>query len=140
MFKSVETGDTEALRKALAQGVSPNLYNPEFGPLIFSAVAYHNHGAVKLLIDAGADVNKPNPEGDTALILPMLGGDCDVARLLLSAGADSSRKWMHAKEAALDPKLQGKTARELYYIYKQDFPAQWEKKKACWEEVERVMK
>ena len=44
--------------------------------------------AVETLIKAGADVNEPDSDGDTALIAAALSGDWECVRLFLESGAD----------------------------------------------------
>lgn len=43
---------------------------------------------VELLIKYGADINRPNPDGETPLIDVVRWGNCEAARVLLQAGAD----------------------------------------------------
>jgi ankyrin repeat protein len=54
-------------------------------------------GLVKQLLDAGANVESPNGDGETALMLAALIGALDVAKLLVERGAD-----VNAKEAWRD--------------------------------------
>ena len=42
----------------------------------------------RVLLDAGADVDKANEEGDTPLLLALRAGSVEVARMLMDAGAD----------------------------------------------------
>jgi len=58
--------------------------------------AYHgNLGAVKLLLDRGADVHQTNAYGRTALTFAAMRGHQGIAQLLLSAGAqpDVADRW-----------------------------------------------
>ena len=43
---------------------------------------------VRLLLDAGANVDAANKHGDTALILAACNGRMEIVRLLLDAGAN----------------------------------------------------
>ncbi|KAI0169704.1 hypothetical protein GGR52DRAFT_478508 [Hypoxylon sp. FL1284] len=56
-------------------------------PLI-SAAAYMPQSSLQLLLDAGADINLQDGEGDTALIIAASRGDADVVSFLLDNGAD----------------------------------------------------
>ena len=47
----------------------------------------YEHQAVKNLLEAGVDVNKPNQDGQTPLMLATQGDDADLVRMLLKAGA-----------------------------------------------------
>lgn len=55
---------------------------------IVRAVRKNNINQVKELIQQGYDINKPDVNGDTALILAAYEGKTDVLKLLLEAGAD----------------------------------------------------
>lgn len=46
------------------------------------------HACVESLLDAGADVHTPNPEGVTALMIALDNGHNDIAMLLLDRGAN----------------------------------------------------
>lgn len=146
LFKAVESGETDALKKAMGAGVSPDLQLPDSGYLISVATSFGNQRALQVLIEAGANVNARTPEGSGPLIVAMLGGRCEEARLLLKAGADPNEILTEekAKKSALESELYDKTARELYLLNKQSsFRAPiniWEKSKACWQEVEHLMK
>ncbi len=47
---------------------------------------------VKLLLEAGADVNFRNRDNETALIAAAQGGSIEATRLLIEAGADINGK------------------------------------------------
>jgi ankyrin repeat protein len=54
------------------------------------AVTWGNQSAVTLLLDAGADIDAINEEGNTALHHALQMGHFDVARLLIGRRADQS--------------------------------------------------
>jgi ankyrin repeat protein len=57
-------------------------------PLLKAASVSGNAVVVRVLIDHGADVNRPSSAGQTPLILAAVGGHEGLARVLLEAGAD----------------------------------------------------
>ena len=54
-----------------------------------------NAEILKLLLDAGANADSPNPEGQTALMAVARTGNVEAAQLLLDHGAtvDAKEKW-----------------------------------------------
>lgn len=56
-------------------------------PLI-NAAAYMPQSSLQLLLDAGADINLPDDDGDTALIVAASRGDDEALSFLLDSGAD----------------------------------------------------
>ncbi len=88
-------GDIEALRRELANGVSPNAPNPggfewqaNATPLIWAA-RLGTAEAIKVLLEAGARPNLTAADGATPLMLATAGEQAsEKIRLLLDAGAD----------------------------------------------------
>ena len=68
-------------------------------PLSHWASLRGKHACVKLLIDAGADLNVRNSEGDTALILASCAGKPECVKLLIDAGADLNARTKKGKTA-----------------------------------------
>ena len=68
-------------------GATALLHSP---PLLAASFKGHSK-VVKLLLDAGADVDKPNKVGDTPLYWASCKGFAEVVQLLLAAGADTGR-------------------------------------------------
>ncbi len=64
-------------------------YRPTGGltPLLYAARA-GCLGCVRAMIDAGVDMDRPNPDGMTPMIMALDNGHHDVARLLLERGAN----------------------------------------------------
>jgi uncharacterized protein len=56
-------------------------------PLMMAAFGNHTE-VVKLLIEAGADMEAKNRDGDTALIWALYSGKAEASQLLIDAGAD----------------------------------------------------
>jgi len=73
LHDAVEAGDLKALRKSLKKGVDPNVLDLKSGmtPLMkaVSAIGIIEPEIIKELMEHGANVNLPGPEGKTALIL-----------------------------------------------------------------------
>jgi ankyrin repeat protein len=94
---AAERGDVSAVKAFLAEGHDPNVFDDlSFTPLHYAAREEHLH-VIRLLLDAGADVNAHDESriGDTPL--GSIAGNCSlaVAQLLIGAGADPNlRGWM----------------------------------------------
>ncbi|KAI1377216.1 hypothetical protein F4677DRAFT_415636 [Hypoxylon crocopeplum] len=72
-------------------------------PLI-NAAAYMPQSSLKLLLEAGADINLPDNDGDTALIVAAYRGDEEAVSFLLDSGADimhSNKDGLNALQIAL---------------------------------------
>lgn len=93
LFSAAKSGDTEALRRLIAAGVSPNSANDEGQtPLHIAAVEGHL-GAVQALIDSGADVNARDAMQWTPIFKAAYNHEQDtgyapVVKALVDAGAD----------------------------------------------------
>ena len=91
VFEAAATGKTDRLRTLLAKDASlANVYSPDgFSPLGF-AVFFAQPEAVKLLIDAGAEVNAPSRESMkvTPLASAAAAKQTEIARLLIARGAN----------------------------------------------------
>ena len=91
VFEAAATGKTDRLRTLLAKDASlANVYSPDgFSPLGF-AVFFAQPRAVKLLIDAGAEVNAPSRESMkvTPLASAAAAKQTEIARLLIARGAN----------------------------------------------------
>jgi ankyrin repeat protein len=91
VFEAAATGKTDRLRTLLAKDASlANVYSPDgFSPLGF-AVFFAQPEAVKLLVDAGAEVNAPSRESMkvTPLASAAAAKQTKIARLLIAHGAN----------------------------------------------------
>lgn len=85
--------DMDAIRQHIKAGTDLNIPEPHLGssPLITCA-ALNEPEAAKILIKAGADLNKKNNEGSSALITAIVFDHEEVAKLLIESGADLSDK------------------------------------------------
>lgn len=91
----MESYKTSDVKKALAMGADPNGVNGDGRPLEVQA----NHGnktAVRLLLNAGADVNLGDP------VFAAADYHSDVLRLLIKAGADVNKVKTSFKMTPLD--------------------------------------
>ena len=90
VFAAAQFGYADALAALIAAGAAPNavpLDNKDTTPV--AVTARHGDAAtLKVLIDAGADVEKPNSAGSSPLYLAAQEGRAEVIELLVAAGAD----------------------------------------------------
>ncbi len=108
-------GDTEKVSLLLRQGHHANETFPviETRALTLAAASGHRE-TVKVLLDAGADVNAPDFTGWTALHAGAYGGDAGVVSLLLKHGAASSEGgWFLQTPAEIAETLHHKDVAEL---------------------------
>jgi uncharacterized protein len=59
---------------------------------LFDSALGRKKAIIKTLIEAGADLNIPSKDGQTALIVVVGAGDEDIVKLLAEAGADPDIK------------------------------------------------
>lgn len=86
-FSRVKAGDLAAVRAFLDAGMKPDAEDPKGFPALFYAVMARNRAMAELLMDRGADVNRPLP-GPFGLLLDIAAyrGWRDMADLLVSRG------------------------------------------------------
>lgn len=88
LHSAVHNEDGRFIDRLLALGANPNIMTPrKQTPLL----EWPNGYAAQRLIDAGADVNLANSDGDTPL-MNAAGGTPDAVRALLAAGANVNAK------------------------------------------------
>ncbi|WVZ91129.1 hypothetical protein U9M48_037341 [Paspalum notatum var. saurae] len=71
----------------LEHGADPNKVSNAFSPLALACCGY-SLKCMKLLVEAGADVNFICPTGESILMVAVDGGSTDIVKFLLEAGAD----------------------------------------------------
>jgi ankyrin repeat protein len=86
LFVAVRNNDLRALQTAIAAKADLNTPGPRGVTPLMHAAAFGSPQAVKMLIDAGANVNATDGFGATALV--WAAGDAAKARMLVEAGAD----------------------------------------------------
>ncbi|WDK20687.1 hypothetical protein CGRA01v4_11974 [Colletotrichum graminicola] len=89
LLAAARTGEQEILKRLVEVGADVNVFAGwDNSTVLFNAVANLPVESLQVLVDAGADVNLANEEGDTALIIAARNGDGDSVRFLLDNGAD----------------------------------------------------
>jgi ankyrin repeat protein len=79
----------ETARLLLEQGAQTDAGDGARGNTALHGVAFKGYTPIaRLLIDANADVNRPNKAGQTALMLAALFGRVEIFGMLVAAGAD----------------------------------------------------
>lgn len=74
-------------RRVTAEGRPKDMYRGGLTPLLFAA----REGCIdclRVLLEEGADIDLPDPDGATALIVALLNYHWDTGRFLIEAGAD----------------------------------------------------
>jgi ankyrin repeat protein len=86
LFEAVRNNNLEALRTAVAENANLEPRSSRGVTPLMHAAAFGSPQAVKILIDAGADVNAKDGFGATALV--WAAGDAAKAKMLVEHGAD----------------------------------------------------
>jgi hypothetical protein len=139
-YEAVKAGDAEGLRQLLEAGVDPDLQGEDRFPLLSAAVSSNNPDVIKVLIDAGADVNVRKGQHVTPLLLAVYVPRCRAALPLARAGARFEDRFFDNAEFADPPTYRGKNVVEIYYGRKREFAKTWAQDEACWLQFEAVMK
>ena len=81
-------GNVEILRTLLSHGADPNLVSSITGMSALSTATSHGHvNAVRILVEAGANVNQAVKHFGTPLMIALYHGHINITRLLVSKGA-----------------------------------------------------
>jgi ankyrin repeat protein len=89
VHRLIKKGDLVSLRQELDGGMSPDLPNKFSWTLLMLAALEGNVAIGELLISRGANVNKTNDFGETALSLAAHGGHTGFIRILLDHSAST---------------------------------------------------
>jgi uncharacterized protein len=74
-------------RRVTAEGRPKDMYRGGLTPLLFAAREGCT-SCLKVLLEKGADIDLPDPDGATALLMALLNYHWDAGRFLIEAGAD----------------------------------------------------
>lgn len=104
LWQALQGGKKDAIKDALEKGGDPNMTVPEGNvpALCWAAGQYYGYDTlarVTLLLEAGADLNKTDSNGDTPLMLAIRRGNSDAVKLMLEKGADP----LHANKNGQTP-------------------------------------
>jgi ankyrin repeat protein len=106
LFNAAREGDAAVLAAYIDQGIPPNLTNGKGDTLLILA-AYHEHlEAVQVLLARGADTDRVNDNGQTALGSAVVRKAGEIVTALLDAGADPAAGHRSAADIARFFKLE----------------------------------
>ena len=88
LWRAIETGDLNELRKIFGSGVSINSTDENGVTPLLHAACYDRIDVIRTLIECSADVNAVRSDGFTPLLLAVFHGHRDVIQLLVESGAD----------------------------------------------------
>jgi len=100
-FNHVRSGDTEIVRLFLTAGMSPDVRDQGFTPLLEAARRGYEEIA-SALIDAGADVNSADPYGVTVLMFSLISGSIQTARQLIEKGTEVNSRDVDGRTALVE--------------------------------------
>jgi len=100
-FDRVRNGDPETVGLFLAAGMSPDVQDHGFSPLLEAARRCHEEIA-QALIDAGADVDAPDPYGVTPLMFSLISGSVQTSRQLIEKGAEVNSRDVDGRTALVE--------------------------------------
>lgn len=88
LWRAIETGDLNELRKIFGCGVSINSTDENGVTPLLHAACYDRIEVIRTLIEYGANVNAVRIDGFTPLLLAVFYGNRDIIQLLVESGAD----------------------------------------------------
>jgi ankyrin repeat protein len=105
IIAAASKGEEAIFKKLLEAKADVTVVGGEYNstPLTYAAI-YLPRDSISLLLDAGADINYADNEGDTALIVTAWGGDHESVQFLLDRGADvliRNKQGLNALQKAL---------------------------------------
>ena len=103
---AVQFCDDEAVKLVLDAGADVELESLTVKPIV-NAATWGKTGALRMLLERGADPNGRNPTGLTALLQAVRYGYLEIVKLLIEAGADPSYKGPDGLDAVALAKSEG---------------------------------
>ena len=88
VFQNADRGDADAVEQFLLTGNNPNIRDLKKVPLLHHAAIAGVPKTVRVLIRHGAQVDIPDPFGNTALMQAAAYGSTAAAEVLIAGGAD----------------------------------------------------
>jgi hypothetical protein len=123
LVRSITQSGTAMTEWIIAKGADVNQKVNGISPLMYAS-GLEDVKKVRQLIDAGAEIDAFDPDGNSALFYAAINGNLKTARLLLKHGADISLKnhtWMTAYDMAVR-NGQTETAQYLRSRYEKSLP------------------
>ena len=107
IYAATEKAESEIIKLLVSHGAELNILGgaEQSVPLIGAAM-YGHRSDLEVLVKGGADIDMPDVDGDTALIIAAVCGEADSVEYLLQCGADvlpvSKTRGINALQAALE--------------------------------------
>jgi len=110
LIRAAEKNDILGVKMWLMAGANINAQEKLYGnTALVVASKYGYTEIVKLLLEAGADVNVKNKDGETALMKASYNGYTEIVKMLIDAGADVNIKDRYGTTALMLASLYGYT-------------------------------
>jgi N-acyl-D-amino-acid deacylase len=90
IVRAVERGAAADIERLLSAGADPDVVGTDGVPLVMTATLFASADIVELLLKRGADPNRTDPAGATALMWAV--PNLDKARVLLARGANANAR------------------------------------------------
>lgn len=100
-FRQVRDGRPEVVKLFLAAGMSPDVQDLGYTPLLEAARRGDQETALEL-IESGANVNAKDPYGVTAMMFSLIAGSTDVALKLIEKGAEVNSRDVDGRTALVE--------------------------------------
>jgi hypothetical protein len=89
LLEAAWQGDMENARKALSQGADVNFQDKTGKTPLIRAIEFGDSlRMVQYLVSKGADIERPNSEKETPLLVAIYGGNLDIVKFLVEKGAN----------------------------------------------------
>ena len=115
LHAAVRVGDPDAVRLALNAGVDVNQSSA-----LEMAILLEREDIIDLLIERGADVNRPGLGGDLPLTVAVRRGNPELMQRLIERGADTNQKDRRGMTALDHAQRQGQRGTEAVNLLKRN--------------------